>query len=51
MKKISEPRTKIQLSLSSVLIEQVKIKAIKEKITFREATTQALTNWVSKIDF
>ena len=47
MKKINEPREKIQLTLTPNLIKELKIKAINEKITMREAVTRAITSWLA----
>jgi hypothetical protein len=51
LKKVNEPRDKIQLALSSDLIKKLKIIAIQNKLTMRETTTRALTDWLHKMEF
>ena len=50
-KKINEPREKIQLALSPELIRKLKIAAVQNRLTMREAITIAITDWLHHSGF
>jgi len=53
MQKLTEPRTKIQVSLTPELLHSVKVTAAAKELNLREAISEALTVWVGiqKVNF